>query len=471
MASLEEISNEVLNRINPNENERKKVKLLAEKLTKNLRKIIKKKGIQAKIRVEGSVAKNTWLRDCPEIDLFIQVPITLPKETFGTVILDIAKKITEGYKQIERFAEHPYLEAIIDDIYVNVVPCYDVKSGEWISATDRTPFHTDYVNKYLDEKEENEVRLLKRFMKGVGVYGAEIKIGGFSGYLCELLVLKYGTFVEVLRSAENWKERLVIDIENYYEKEENAKKSFVEEIIVIDPIDKGRNVAAAVRKERFDEFVAASRAFLKKPDIKFFYPHEIKAFGEEELVKRINIRGSAMVFVGFEQMESVPDVLWGQLYRSLRSLQKIIEQNDFKILNSSVWSDENKFHMFVFELENRFLPNIKYHLGPPLQKIQECEKFLLKYLVSDSVVSGPRLENGRWVVDLKREFIDVVDLLKEKLLKNKNGIGLAKIVSKAVDSLELFVNEEVLSYYSKYPEFASFLTGYIKGRPIWLSNK
>ncbi|MEJ2280344.1 MAG: nucleotidyltransferase domain-containing protein, partial [Candidatus Bathyarchaeota archaeon] len=90
MASLEEISNEVLSRINPNENERKKVKLLAEKLTKNLRKIIKNKGIQAKIRVEGSVAKNTWLRDCPEIDLFIQVPITLPKETFGTVILDIA---------------------------------------------------------------------------------------------------------------------------------------------------------------------------------------------------------------------------------------------------------------------------------------------------------------------------------------------------------------------------------------------
>ena len=469
MASLEEISNEVLSRINPNENERKKVKLLAEKLTKNLRKIIKNKGIQAKIRVEGSVAKNTWLRDCPEIDLFIQVPITLPKETFGTVILDIAKKITEGYKQIERFAEHPYLEAIIDDIYVNVVPCYDVKSGEWISATDRTPFHTDYVKKYLDEKKENEVRLLKRFMKGIGVYGAEIKIGGFSGYLCELLVLKYGTFVEVLRSAENWKERPVIDIENYYEKKESAKKSFVEEIIVIDPIDKGRNVAAAVRKERFDEFVAASRAFLKKPNIKFFYPHEIKAFGGEELVKRINIRGSAMVFVGFEQMEPVPDVLWGQLFRSLRSLQKIIEQNDFKILNSGVWSDEIKSHMFVFELENRFLSNIKYHLGPPLPKIEECEKFLLKYLGSDSIISGPRLENGRWVVDLKREFTDVIDLLKEKLLNDRNGIGLADIVLESIDSSKIFVNEEVLSFYSKKPKFAGFLTEYIKGRPSWLN--
>ena len=31
-------------------------------------------------------------------------------------------------------------------------------------------------------------------MQGIGVYGAEIKVGGFSGYLCELLVMKYGGF-------------------------------------------------------------------------------------------------------------------------------------------------------------------------------------------------------------------------------------------------------------------------------------
>ena len=99
------------------------------------------------------------------------------------------------------------------DVYVNIVPCYKVKRGEWVSATDRTPFHTDYVKPLLDEQMAEEVRLLKRFMKGVGVYGAEIKIGGFSGYLCELLVLNYGSFTEVLRSAANWKERTIIDYE------------------------------------------------------------------------------------------------------------------------------------------------------------------------------------------------------------------------------------------------------------------
>lgn len=468
--TLNEICTEVLNRVNPSEVEQKKVQKLAQKLTENLGKIAKESGIDAKIGIEGSVAKNTWLRDCPEIDVFLQVPTTIPREAFGTVILDVAKKAMDGYKQIERFAEHPYLESEIDDIYVNIVPCYMVKSGEWISATDRTPFHTNYIKPRIDEQKGKEVRLLKRFMKGVGVYGAEIKIGGFSGYLCELLVLNYGSFVEVLRSVGNWEERPIIDIEGKYKIKNDIKQIFEEPLCVIDPVDKERNVAAAVRKERLDEFIAASRAFIKNPDLKFFYPSETEALTATELVKRIKIRGSTFVFICFEAAASVPDIFWGQLYRSQRALVKLMEQHEFTILNHSVWSDEAKKHVFVFEVENRFIPNMKRHVGPPLQKRLECEKFLLKHIESDSTVSGPRLENGCWVVDMKRKDVDVVNLLKEKMLNNKNRIGLPEIVSKAItDSIQVIVNTEVLKFYSIYHEFAKFLTEYIDGKPRWLT--
>ena len=257
--SLEEICAQVLKRVNPSESERKKVHELARKLTEKVEEAAKERHLEAEVRVEGSVAKNTWLRDCPEIDVFMQVPAATPKEAFGTVCLEIAKQATEGYSQIERFAEHPYLEAIADgNIYVNIVPCYKVKQGKWISATDRTPFHTDYVKPLLDKKMSQEVRLLKRFMKGVGVYGAEIKVGGFSGYLCELLVLNYGSFAEVLRSAADWKDRTIIDYQKHYKKVDDAKKIFEDPLVMVDPVDKGRNVAAAVRKERYDEFIAAS---------------------------------------------------------------------------------------------------------------------------------------------------------------------------------------------------------------------
>jgi len=468
---LEEVCAEVLKRVTPSGSERKQVLSLATRLVEKVREEAKEKRVEAEVRVEGSVAKNTWLRDCPEIDVFMRVSTSMPREAFGTVCLEIAKEAAEGYRQIERFAEHPYLEAVTDDnVWVNIVPCYRVKPGEWISATDRTPFHTDYVKPLLDEQKGGEVRLLKRFMKGVGVYGAEIKVGGFSGYLCELLVLNYGSFTKVLKAAADWKERTVIDYEGHYERLDDAKKLFEEPFVMVDPVDKRRNVAAAVRKERLDEFIAASRAFLKAPDLKFFYPPQTEALEPTELVNKINARGSAIVFISFEACPAVPDVLWGQLYKSQRALRKLIRQHDFTVLRDTVWSNEKNLNTFIFEVENRFLPNMKRHLGPPLRKKEECEKFLRKHVGAESTVSGPRIEEERWVVDVQRSHTDVVELLKEKLGDGGASVGLAEVVSKAVaDSLEVMVNDEALKLYSASPEFAKFLTEYLEGKPRWLT--
>lgn len=469
-SSIEEVLAEVLKRVNPSESEQKKVQGLARKVTKKVEEAAKEKGLKTEIRVEGSVAKNTWLRDCPEIDVFMQVPITIPREAFGTVFLEIAKKATAGYKQIERFAEHPYLEAVIDDVYINIVPCYNVKKSQWISATDRTPFHTDYIKPQLDEKMGEEVRLLKRFMRGIGVYGAEIKVGGFSGYLCELLVLNYGSFIEVLGAATNWSEGLVIDYEGQYDSVNDVKKVFEEPFIMVDPVDKGRNVAAAVREERLNEFIAASREFLKNPDMKYFYPPETKALESTELINRINTRGSTIIFIKFEGEAPVPDILWGQLYKSKKALRKTIQHYKFTILRDDIWSNEKDLNILIYEVENRFLPRMKKHLGPPLKNIVDCEKFLRKHLVANSTVSGPRIDEGRWVAEVKRVYFDVAKLLKEKLEDGGRSLGVAELISEFIaNSLEILINDEALKVYSGYPKFAKFLTEYLEGKPRWLT--
>ena len=435
-----------------------------------MREAAKEAGVEAEVRVEGSVAKDTWLGEEPDIDVFMRVPTTMPREAFGTVCLEIARKATDGFKQIERFAEHPYLEAIIDKVRVNIVPCYRVKRGEWISATDRTPFHTDYVKPLLNEQKCGEVRLLKRFMKGVGVYGAEIKVGGFSGYLCELLILNHGSFVEVLKSAVDWKEKTIIDYEGYYKgREKEAEKIFEEPLVIVDPVDKGRNAAAAVRKEGLDEFVAAARAFLKTSHKNFFYPQKIEALDTKRLVRTIKARGSTIVFVQFGKVGAVPDVLWGQLYKSQRSLRKMLQQHDFNVMRDCVWSNEENLNVFVFEVESRFLPLVKRHFGPPLRKKVECEKFLRKHLGAVHTISGPRVEAGRWVVEIKRKHTDVVDLLLEKLGDGGRRVGVAELISRTVaNSVEVLVSEAVLALYSSNLEFARFMTEYLEGKPRWL---
>lgn len=456
--------------VTPTVDERNQVLDLAGSLVKNIKIAAEKAAIKAEVRVEGSVAKGTWLSGEPDIDIFMRMPPTMPRDAFKTTCLKIAREATSGYSQIERFAEHPYLEAFKDSTRINIVPCYRVRRGDWMSATDRTPFHTDYVKQKLNDKLRCEIRLLKRFIKGIGAYGAEIRIGGFSGYLCELLILYYGSFIDAVRSVAEWETRTVIDYENCYKgREDEALEIFEEPLIVVDPVDKGRNAASAVRKERLTAFIAASREFLRSPSMNFFFPKEVQALGLQQLIQKMKARGSTLIFVKFGRVTAVPDILWGQLYKTQRSLHKMLERNDFRVIRDSTWSDEQNLNMLIFEVEHRSLPPLRRHLGPPIDKTVECRRFLNKHLNSSTTISGPRLEGDRWVVEIRRKHTDVVHLLDEKLKDGGRQVGVADLISRSIaKQVQILANEEIASLYSPNSEFAKFLTEYLDGKPRWL---
>jgi tRNA nucleotidyltransferase (CCA-adding enzyme) len=470
--NLETVLAKVSKEVTPSAKERKEVLSLASSLVEKVREAARNAGVKAKVRVEGSVAKDTWIRGEPDIDIFMQVPQSMLREAFGTICLNIAKEATKGSKQLERFAEHPYLETIVDGTRINIVPCYQSKPGEWKSATDRTPFHTDYVVPRLNQRLREQIRMLKRFMKGIGVYGAEIKVGGFSGYLCELLILQYESLVRVLEAASNFRDLWLIDYEGYYKgREDELPKIFEEPLVVVDPVDKGRNVASAVRKQSLIEFVAASREFLKNPRQEFFYPKQAKPLSKEKLLRVMKNRESTLFFVVFGKVKAVPDVLWGQLYKTQRSLRKMLEQNDFQIMRDSCWSNEKDLNVLVFEVENGKLPKVKKHLGPPISKKAECDNFLRKHIGSKETVSGPYIDNDRWVVEIKRKQNDIVKLLREKLRDGGRQGGVAELISKTIKrAFEVKVNQQAAKLYSSNPQFAVFLSDYLEAKPRWLKK-
>ena len=470
--TLEKVCSDVLEKIKPKPEEREKIEVLAKALEKKVAEAAAEYGVKATVRLEGSVAKDTWLSGEPDIDIFMRLPKSIPRTSLGETALKIARKATQGAKQVERFAEHPYLEAFIEGVRVNIVPCYDTRQGEWLSATDRTPYHTDYVKKRLTPKMRDEVRLLKKFMKGIGVYGAEIKVGGFSGYLCELLIIYYGSFLEVLKAFAKHKQRVVVDIESHYKgREDELPLLFNEPLVIVDPVDIGRNVASAVQSQKLYTFVAATRAFLEKPSLKFFYPSETKPLTVERLRETLKNRGSTLLFIVFGKVKAVPDVLWGQLYKSQRSLAKLLQTNDFALLRHTVWSDEENLNAFIFELESRHLPPVKKHLGPPLEKAEDCKKFLAKHSANPETVSGPYIEDGRWVVEVKRKFTDAVSLLEERLKDGGRSAGIAREIAQVLSrGFKIFVNEEIAETYAENIEFAKFLTEFLSGKPKWLEN-
>ena len=469
---IDALTKRILEKITPKKKDYEKVEALTKELEQKVSLACQQEGVDAVVRVEGSVAKDTWLSESLDIDIFMRLPTSIPRKNLGDVGLKIAKKAAGDAKQVERFAEHPYLEIFIDSYRVDIVPCYDAKPGEWQSATDRTPYHTDYIRTHLGKELRGEVRLLKKFMQGIEVYGAELKVGGFSGYLCELLVMKYGSFSQTIGAFAQYNRRIVIDsVGVYADRERELSLLFPEPLVIVDPVDKGRNVASAVQPQKLYTFIGAARAFLKKPNEIFFYPPKPEVLSAETLKNQLGNRGSSTVFLVIGELNAVPDVLWGQLYRSRRALRTLLELNDYRVLKDAVWSNEKTLSVFMFELEQQVLPDIKKHLGPPLERETECEKYLSKYASDERVISGPYIEDGRWMVELTRKNTDAAVLLKEKLADGGKNAGVADLIAKTMQKdFKVLVDDEVLQIYEGNDDFAAFLTDFLLGKPFWLKT-
>ncbi len=220
-----------------------------------------KEKLQENLKIYGSVAKGTNLKGDYDLDVFFETE--MPKKEAFQYILEKAKKVFDNV--VVRYAEHPYIRVFYKGIWIDIVPYSKVEK----SAVDRTPLHFKYVVEHLDENAKDEVRLLKKFFKALGIYGAEIKVGGFSGYLCELLIIRYGTFLDTIKAISNWKfYKTIIDLEG------NKERDFEEPLVVVDPVDGKRNVAAAVELDTMAKAILYARNFLKNPSREWFFEKE-----------------------------------------------------------------------------------------------------------------------------------------------------------------------------------------------------
>ena len=69
MQEIEAITKQVLKKITPEKEDRAKVDAITRELEQKVALACKQEGTAAIVRVEGSVAKDTWLRENPDIDI------------------------------------------------------------------------------------------------------------------------------------------------------------------------------------------------------------------------------------------------------------------------------------------------------------------------------------------------------------------------------------------------------------------
>lgn len=415
-----QVEEQVLRRIVPSADEEAKIRATVEEIRSRVAASIRARRLDAEPLLVGSVAKGTHLSD-PEIDIFVAFPRDTPRETLEKVGLELGEFLHEKVRQ---YAEHPYTRGRWNGLEVEIVPCYRiVDASEKMSAVDRTPLHAAYVIEKLGPKQRAEVRLLKAFCDGVGVYGAEAKVQGFSGYLCELLGLKYGTFRGVLEASARWRRGEEIALEA------PPAKAFDEPLVVVDPVDAGRNVASAVSEETLARFVHAAKAFLRKPGIQFFFPKPRRPFTATQAKALLKRRGTTVFGVAIPAPKLTDDILFPQIRKAERAILDLGRKADFRITRSR-FAVVDETVLLLFEFEVFELPAAKKHRGPPVW-VNNADDFLARWKRDRRALTAPYLEDGHWAVDVRREATDAATLIRAHLRELSLGSHLAKAAKRA----------------------------------------
>ncbi|MGC8940560.1 MAG: CCA tRNA nucleotidyltransferase [Candidatus Nanoarchaeia archaeon] len=397
--------------VTPTKKEQKKINQIVREVKKKINFVIKKEGYAAKLLVGGSVAKGTWLPNISDIDFFLIFDYSKYADKSAELSFYTKKILEKVWTKINCLkGSRDYFSTTFDKYNLEFIPVLDISGGKQAkNITDYSPLHIAYVQK---AKCKTDIRLAKQFMKAVKVYGAESYIGGFSGHLADLLVIYYGSFLNLINAAANWPAKVILDPAKHYQNENEilqklSKEKTIGPLILVDPIEKDRNAAAALTFEKFDKFRKAAREFLKNPSLNFF---KIPKFSIKNVKK--TCAGNKIIIFSCKTPKGKKDVVGAQMKKIFENLKKEFLSHDFEIITCD-WEFDFTKHItyFWFCFPNKPLSKKKVLFGPPLHVSKEhINKFKQKW-------KNVKIEKERLVAEIKRKYLKPEQLAKNLFKK------------------------------------------------------
>ncbi len=351
------IYSRVLDEIKPSAVE---IRATTARVNEVMNKLAKITGKTVQLHVAGSIAKGTNLKGNADVDIFMLFPKKTNRDDLVKYGTSYGKRLASGKRDRYeiKYAEHAYVRVFLESVGVRVdlVPALKIDNIEEMGTTvDRTPLHTEFILSHLSSRQKDDVRLLKYLLKAHNIYGAEVRIGGFPGYLCEILIYQFGSFTKLMERAAGFGSATMLDPIGKIEiKDMKVARRFNSSFVVIDPVDRERNVAAGVSQESFSRFVLIARAFVDNPGIGLFYG---KGFSSRQTHKSLEnlIKESGLDF--FLLITKVPDktedVVWPQLKKMSGIISEHIVRSGFNIYFTLNWIDKKEgFILFVAPKEH-----------------------------------------------------------------------------------------------------------------------
>ena len=439
---MNQIFAEILKRITPSEKEI----ALIDNITESLKDLLDKKAKvlainYTKIEPQGSTGiKQTQLKNDFDIDLFVGLEFLEYKSKYENFSKKKFKKESKkdfldlcnnwiipslNLKEFQNprllYAEHPYVTVDYHcgdvNIKIDIVLYFDlelelIQEQGPITAVDRSPWHGRFIREKLSQDQKNDVRLLKQFFKSNHSYGDKSSLGrvGFIGYSAELLIYYFNNISNLFKNFNKLRTTPL----DYYNREIEDLKKIVhfqnDYLIIVDPIDKNRNVASAISERAYKYCNYRIKNFLKNPDESFF---ELKPIQEIELKNPTEPSFSKIFIIELKNFE---DKIHYTINRDkLHSLGLNI-----KNLGEKEFSHTKKFGTIIYEVyfeDNLNEYNIAlYCKNPNISKNYDRKGPSVKdaFHATNFKKKNPNysIEKGHFWVKSERDFNDFLVFLK-----------------------------------------------------------
>jgi tRNA nucleotidyltransferase (CCA-adding enzyme) len=378
--------------------------------------------------VAGSAARGTFLSDRLDIDLFLLFPPDLSRDRLKEEGLALGTAILE--RPVTRYAEHPYLRGEFEGFHVDAVPGFAVPDpSRPLSPVDRTPFHQAYLAGRETPEVVTQVRLSKQFLRALGVYGSEARTEGFSGYLVELLVLRFGSLRALLAAARTW--RLPVRLAEPGHEPPRLPADVA--LILADPVDPHRNVASALSRRNLATLVLAADAYLASPSEAWFEPAPLPPMSRAAALARLSERASHVAVVRLSRPDLVDDTLYPQVRKAERAIGEEVARSDFEVLGTSSVAGADRVLVLV-EVAHRERSAVRRQDGPP-PGLDRVGHFLGKWTAPDApVLQGPFVRgDGNLAVDTRRSERELEAVIRSALPRLALGRDLTGDVPGAVE--------------------------------------
>ncbi|MHA2182138.1 MAG: hypothetical protein ACXAAH_12030 [Promethearchaeota archaeon] len=468
MSQIKDVFSEVLKEITPTSEEISVIEGITETLKKLLDIKAKELNINyIKIEPQGSTGiKQTQLKNDFDIDLFIGIEYQDYKSKYENLSKNKFKKETKKdfldlcnnwiipsleLKEFQNprllYAEHPYvtvdyhlenIEIKIDIVLYFELELKRIQEHGPLTSVDRSPWHGRFIRDHLSTDQKNDVRLLKQFFKSNHSYGDKSSLGkiGFIGYSAELLIYYFKNILNLFKNFDSLRTNPL----DYYKREMKDLQKIIhfqkDYLIIVDPVDKNRNVASAISEQAYKYCNYRINKFLTKPNKKFF---EIKPIHEIELKNSTELPLSKIFIIELRNLDS-------RIHYTINRDKLHSLGDNIRTTGETEFTRSEKFGKIIFEVyfeENLNEYNIALYCEKPnISKIYIRKGPSIKdtFHTTNFKKKNPNFyeKNGYLWVETERDFDNILiflqHIIRTKLPDNFKVINIANSLNTITSS-------------------------------------